>query len=163
MENHDGNDTLAIHLQKCNTWQFTQVIQKVRLQMIALIMPPEWGNVTKSIKMSPFFWYYVLYWPLLHLWMNEMLACIPPLVFEKALRREIKHTLAHQTVRYKFSEKRQEVAELKTRDDSPRPLSQNGCRLVGSQWAGHWMPMRKTHPELDRRRSGRVAQHSRQQ
>lgn len=82
---------------------------------------------------------------------------------EKALRRAIKHTLAHQTVRSQFPEKCQEVAEFKARDDSPRPLSRNGCRLVGSRWAGHWMPMRKTHPELDRRRSGRVARHSRQQ
>lgn len=82
---------------------------------------------------------------------------------EKALRRAIKRTRAHQTVRSKFSEKRHKVAEFKAWDDSPRPLSRNGCRLVGSRWAGHWMPTRKTHPELDRRRSGRVALRSRQQ
>lgn len=137
-------------------------IQKVRLQTIALIMPSEWGNVTESIKMSIF----LILRPLLTTapFMNEWnIGMHSSAGGEKALRRAIKHTLAHQTVRSKFPEKRQEVAEFKARDDSPRPLSQNGCRLVGSRWAGRWMPMRKTHPELDRRRSGRVARHSRQQ
>lgn len=82
---------------------------------------------------------------------------------EKALSGAIEHTLAHPTCCSKFPEKSQEVAEFNARDDSPRPLFRNGCRLVGSQWAGRWMPTRKTHPELDRRRSGRATPHSRQQ
>lgn len=161
---HDGNGTSPIRLHKCKSWQLTGAIPKVRIRLITLIMPSEGGHVTQSLKTSLSFWRYLLHGPRVLLcmyeWMNECWHA-----FLRWCRRSpqqgngthIQHTVP------KFPEKGQEVAEFNAADDSPRPLFRSGCRLAGSQWAGHWMPMRKTHPELDRRRSGRVRRHSRQQ